>query len=94
MVLIAVPLILGKVPPNLWYGVRTRKTLSSPALWYKANRMGGICFLASTAAAVAVWTVLLALPMSHPFRPAAYLIILALCQGVGITILLARLKNL
>jgi len=38
---LAVPLILQKVPPNCVYGFRTRKTMSNPAVWYKANRFMG-----------------------------------------------------
>jgi uncharacterized membrane protein len=36
--LIALPLYLQKVPPNLAYGFRIRKTLENPALWYAVNR--------------------------------------------------------
>jgi uncharacterized membrane protein len=45
-VLVAIPMILGKVPPNDFYGFRTPKTLSSPEVWYPANRMCGV-FLAT-----------------------------------------------
>ena len=38
---ISVPLILRKVPPNLLYGFRTRKTMSDPRIWYAANALGG-----------------------------------------------------
>jgi uncharacterized membrane protein len=41
VIAISVPLILGKVPRNRWYGFRTPKTLSSDAVWYEANRIGG-----------------------------------------------------
>ncbi len=33
--------MLGKVPRNHWYGFRTPKTLSSDAIWYQANKIGG-----------------------------------------------------
>lgn len=36
-----IPLVLGKVPPNNAYGFRTPKTLSSPDIWYPANRVAG-----------------------------------------------------
>ncbi len=36
-----VPLLLGKVPPNHWYGCRTRKTLSDERAWYAVNRVTG-----------------------------------------------------
>jgi uncharacterized membrane protein len=35
------PLARGRVPPNRWYGVRLRATLSSPAVWYEANAVCG-----------------------------------------------------
>jgi hypothetical protein len=37
----SIPMILGKVPPNRLYGFRTRLTLSSPDVWYPANRFAG-----------------------------------------------------
>ena len=37
----SIPMILGKVPPNWLYGFRTPKTLSSPEVWYPANRAAG-----------------------------------------------------
>ena len=38
---VSIPLALGKVPPNWLYGFRTRKTMSSPEIWYPANRALG-----------------------------------------------------
>ena len=34
---VSVPLVLGKIGPNPWYGFRVRKTLADPAVWYPAN---------------------------------------------------------
>ena len=45
ILLLAIPLIAGRVPPNFWYGVRTPKTMSSRKVWYAANRRGGIYLL-------------------------------------------------
>ena len=44
---ISIPLILGRVPPNSFYGCRTTKTLSDPEIWYEANRISGKDFLIS-----------------------------------------------
>ena len=41
MIVLAIPLIRGKVPPNSWYGFRIRLTLEDPEIWYPANRHGG-----------------------------------------------------
>ena len=44
LIAISIPLIMRKVPPNSFYGCRTRKTLSDPKIWYEANYSGGIDF--------------------------------------------------
>ena len=46
-VIIAVPLILRKVPRNVVYGFRTRATLSNDFVWYEANAYFGRLFLLS-----------------------------------------------
>jgi hypothetical protein len=38
---LAVPLILGKIPPNGLYGFRISPTLQNPPLWYKVNTYSG-----------------------------------------------------
>jgi uncharacterized membrane protein len=45
IIALAIPLIAGWAPPNFWYGVRTPKTMSSPRIWYPANRRAGIYLL-------------------------------------------------
>ena len=34
-------MIMGKVPPNHWYGFRVRRTLEDPDTWYPANVYAG-----------------------------------------------------
>lgn len=41
IVLFAIPLILGRVPPNEIYGIRTRAAFASESDWYRINRIGG-----------------------------------------------------
>lgn len=51
---LAVPLILRKVPRNIVYGFRTRKTLSDDFIWYEANaHFGRGLFAAGVATAIA-----------------------------------------
>jgi len=38
---LSIPLSQERVPPNRYYGFRTRKTLSDPKIWYEANRISG-----------------------------------------------------
>lgn len=40
-VILAVPMILGKVPPNQWFGFRVQKALEDPDVWYPANAYAG-----------------------------------------------------
>ena len=35
----AVPLLVGWIPPNLYYGFRTPRSMSSPEAWYRANEI-------------------------------------------------------
>jgi uncharacterized membrane protein len=44
---VAIPLVLGWIPRNRWYGIRTAQTLSDEGLWYRSNRFGGWAFLLS-----------------------------------------------
>jgi uncharacterized membrane protein len=44
-VILAIPLIKRRIPPNFVYGVRTRRTLSDTAVWYEVNRYFGKDFL-------------------------------------------------
>jgi len=46
--LLSIPLILGLVPPNRGYGIRTAKTVSEPGPWYNTNRFGGWLLLVSS----------------------------------------------
>jgi uncharacterized membrane protein len=48
---VALPLILGLVPRNYFYGFRTPTTLASDEAWYAANRFSGIAL----ALASGVW---------------------------------------
>jgi hypothetical protein len=48
--LVSIPLILRKIPRNAAYGVRTRATMSSDAVWYDANAFGGRALLLSSIA--------------------------------------------
>ena len=47
ILMLSLPMILGKVPPNGAYGFRTPKTMSSPEVWYPANRAAGWFMLAA-----------------------------------------------
>ena len=46
-IVISIPLIFEKIPPNYFYGFRVRKTLSNKEIWYKVNKYLGKDFLAA-----------------------------------------------
>jgi uncharacterized membrane protein len=45
IIVLSIPMILGKVPRNSLYGFRTAYTLSSDDVWYRANKISGIALL-------------------------------------------------
>ena len=51
----SLPLILGLVPPNRMYGVRTRETLVDRELWLRSNRFAGWAFLIAAGASTAMY---------------------------------------
>ena len=49
---LGIPLLLGRIPPNSWYGCRTQKTLSSDEIWYPINRVTGRYMIVSGVAVI------------------------------------------
>jgi len=66
IVLLAIPMALGKVPPNGLYGFRTPKTMSSSDIWYPANRVAGVFMIAAAILSIVVNSVLLAMSPDWP----------------------------
>jgi uncharacterized membrane protein len=46
LVFLCLPLFLGLVPPNRWYGIRVPAAYDSRENWYKVNRFGSVVLLA------------------------------------------------
>ncbi len=44
-VAVAIPMLLGKIPRNNFYGFRTKLTLSSDKIWYSTNRFSAIALI-------------------------------------------------
>jgi uncharacterized membrane protein len=44
---LGIPLALKRISPNKLYGMRTRKTLSNPEIWYCANAFSGRWMMAA-----------------------------------------------
>ena len=54
ILLVSIPLVLGIVPRNRVYGIRTCKTMSDDSIWYPANRFGGWALIISSGISVVV----------------------------------------
>jgi hypothetical protein len=59
---ISIPLILGRVGPNRWYGFRVRRTLQDARVWYAVNAYSARWLLGVGAAEVIAATVLYLVP--------------------------------
>ncbi len=69
-VLVALPLVLRKVPRNVAYGYRTRATMADDAVWYEANAHFGRGLLVASAVSAVL---ILAAYRSQSLSPDAFL---------------------
>lgn len=46
LMVLSIPMILGKIPPNGLYGFRVKKTMENPDIWYPVNAYSGKWLLA------------------------------------------------
>jgi SdpI/YfhL protein family len=72
--LASLPLLLGRVGPNRFYGVRIRKAFSSDENWYRINAFGARCFLRFATAALGLGIVLKVYPRAPFWLPIACLV--------------------
>ncbi len=86
---IAFPMALAIVPPNQWYSFRTTKTLSSPRIWYAANRASGWFMIGAASLAICVN---LALGSVHSDWPEKKLVFW-MANSMGISVLLALIPS-
>ncbi len=79
LILVAIPLALRKVGPNVVYGYRTRATLASEDVWYEANAyFGRSLIVACLCGALAIWAVYVLRPVPPElFLPVSLLILVA-----------------
>jgi uncharacterized membrane protein len=62
--LLAIPLLIKKVPPNRFYGFANSETIGSERVWYSTNRFFGWCLLACGVLSAAGTGVMLAVKSS------------------------------
>lgn len=63
LIVVARPLVQGRIKPNRWYGVRIPKAFESDANWYAINRFGGQRLMIWSWAIVAAGILSLFLPL-------------------------------
>ena len=63
LLVLGVPLVMGKVRPNAFYGFRTAATMRDERVWYEANAFGGMALIGCGATVVAL--AFLLKPLSH-----------------------------
>jgi len=92
--LIMIPMALGIAPPNGLYGFRTPKTLSSPNIWYPANRVSGWILIGASLLTICFNLILW---RTHPEWPEKRLIlwmansmVVALLAGLAASLLYLR----
>ena len=62
LMLLSLPLLWSKIPPNGLYGFRVRATLENPSIWYPANKFAAKRLLWSGAVFVAAAVALYFIP--------------------------------
>lgn len=93
--LVSVPLLLGKIPPNGWYGFRVPSTLFNETLWYKVNRYAARWMLLSGIVTVAGAVGLYFVPgLSVDTYAWLLLLVFALPFGVGLVFSFRYLRRL
>jgi uncharacterized membrane protein len=76
IIILSLPLVYEKVPPNRGYGFRTRKTRSSEQMWYRTNKLGGQYFIVAAIFQLAGALILLAWPGTERPQIAGELVVL------------------
>jgi magnesium transporter len=80
----SIPLVLRKIPPNRFYGIRVPKAYESPELWYKVNAKGGRIMIAYGAIMVAIGLMLLFASDRLGLRPVHMLIGLVVLIAIAV----------
>ena len=90
---VAIPLIMRKVPPNWWYGFRTRKTLSNRDIWYEANYLGGVNMVVGGVAALIINAAVYLTAPPEVSIPVGC-IVAALSMGIAASVSLGQVRKL
>lgn len=84
-VMLAIPLLQRRVPPNPLYGFRTPKTLRNEAIWYQANAYAGKTLLLY---GLALSFISIVLSPIFLWQPKLYLLFMTMTSLIGLGIML------
>ena len=85
----SVPLILKLVPPNPIYGVRTRRALENPDIWFRINQFGGWALIAA-AGVTAILLMLYSGTWLNSFWAQVAALVIPIAIAVGVTLWFER----
>ncbi len=92
-IVVAFPLVMQKVPPNWWYGFRTRKTLADPDVWYRANYLGGVGLLYAGVVSLGI-NLLLEMLMDSPYVFLVQSAVVVVSMFLSLTIWAVQMRDL
>jgi hypothetical protein len=85
LILVSLPLLWGKAPPNELYGFRVRATLENPRIWYAANKFAVKRMLLAGTVFVAAAVALFFIPcISGDVYSLGCLFLFAVLFGIGL----------
>lgn len=86
---LSAPLALKLVPPNRFYGVRTRQTLSNRETWFRVNRVAGFALFVAAGVTMSLY---LAEPELASGRslPGVLALIAAVAAALAVSAMYAR----
>ena len=91
---LGIPLLLGRIPPNAWYGCRTQKTLSREEIWYQVNRITGrYMIISGVAVIVSAFGVFVFRRSLGPNDGAAILLVVLVLSVLGMVVESSRAQR-
>jgi uncharacterized membrane protein len=91
---LGIPLWVGMVPPNHYYGVRNASTLADEAVWYAVNRAAGRDLVAVGAVALVLSTALLRTEIGGVAYAVVMTVVLLAGAAFIVSVGLARTRRL
>lgn len=80
--LLVIPMVLGKVAMNRWYGIRIPQSTKSPEAWDAINRFGGKCFMGWAGLLMIGGAVVLVFPFSRPDYVVPFMLVMTVLISV------------